>query len=142
MPRPARWTVVAALAVAASFAPSATSARQHVWSIAPDSTVDGSPGTAPETTVSKPSIPEPTAPESTPATSEPDTSTPTSQGNDELVGAGSPDSDVDSTTAAIAVVGFVLLVALAGWWMVRRTDPDAEPMPRRHPETGPPSDLL
>jgi hypothetical protein len=125
------------MAVAATFAPSATSARQHVWSIAPDSTVDGSPEPTTE-----PSSPEPTGPDSTPVTSEPDTSTPTSQGDDELVGAGSPDSDVDSTTATIAVVGFVLLVALAGWWMVRRTDPDAEPMPRRHPETGPPSDLL
>jgi len=146
MPRAARWTVLAAttmaLSVATWIAPGATSARQHVWSIAPDSTVDGSPGTAPETTVSDPSIPEPTAPDSTPATSEPDTSTSDGPGNDELVGAGSPDSDVDSTTAAIAVVGFVLLVALAAWWMVRRTDPDAEPMPRRHPETGPPSDLL
>jgi hypothetical protein len=148
MPRAARWTVLATLAVAVAVsvaawvAPSAASARQHVWSVAPDSTVDGSPGTAPEPTASEPSTPEPTAPDSTPATSEPDTPTSQSQENDELVGAGNPDSDVDSTTAAIAVVGFVLLVALAAWWMVRRTDPDAEPMPRRHPETGPPSDLL
>jgi hypothetical protein len=134
MPRAAWWKVLAAtgVAVAAWVAPSAASARQPFWSIAPDSTDDGSPDTAPE----------PTAPDSTPATSEPDTSTSDAPANDELVGAGSPDSDVDSTTAAIAVVGFVLLVALAAWWMVRRSNPDAEPMPREHPEPGPPSDLI
>jgi hypothetical protein len=126
------------VALAVWIAPSSTSARQHVSSIAPDSTVEGSPGSPPEPTVSEPSTPEP----STPDTSEPDTSTSGSQENDELVGAGSPDSDVDSATAGIAVVGFVLLVALAGWWMVRRSNPDAEPMPRDHPDTGPPSELL
>jgi len=130
------------MAVTVWIAPSATSARQHIWSIAPDSTVDGPADTAPEPTTSEPSTPEPTTPDSTPTTSEPDTSTSESQGNDELVGAGSPDSDVDSATAAIAIVGFVLLIALAGWWMVRRSNPDAEPMPRGRPEPRPPSDLL
>ena len=44
--------------------------------------------------------------------------------------------------AFLAVVGFVLLVGLASWWMVRRSDPDAEPMPPVPPSTPPPSDLI
>jgi heme A synthase len=51
-----------------------------------------------------------------------------------------PDADVpgDETTqeedegvdvAPIAIVGFVILVAIAGWWMVRRDDADDQPSP-------------
>jgi hypothetical protein len=88
------------------------------------------------------------------ATVEPDNSTPTTEAppeateppvedtipDDTLVGAGEPDSDIDGTVAAIAVVGFVLLVGVAAWWMVRRPNPDAEP----HPPVPPagPSDLI
>ena len=78
-----------------------------------------------------------TEPESTTATTEPDDSTPDTSIEDALVGAGNPDSDIDTTTATIAVVGFVALLAMASWWMVRRSDPDAAPMPPQ-----PPSDLV
>jgi heme A synthase len=138
----ARWTVLAAVAVSVWVGPSAVSARHDLWSSAPDSTVDESTGTTTAPTTPEPSTPEPTTPESTPDTSEPDSSTSAVPGDDALIGSGDPDSDVDSTTAAIAVVGFVLLVALAGWWMVRRDDPDAEPMPPDHDRADPPSDLI
>lgn len=69
----------------------------------------------------------------------PDTTVEATIVDDTLVGAGDPDTDVDGTVAAIAVVGFLLLVAVAAWWMVRRSDPDAGPMPPARP---PPSDLI
>lgn len=88
-----------------------------------------------------------TAPsDTTPATTEPAPSETTSpepeEGtpDDTLVGAGDPDSDIDTTVAAIAVIGFVILLGVASWWMVRRSDPDAQPMPPR--SSPPPSDLI
>lgn len=88
--------------------------------------------TAPEATV--PDTTEPTEPTEPPseATSPEDT----------LVGAGDPDTDIDGTVALIAVVGFVILLAVASWWMVRRSDPDAQPMPPRPTSGAPPSDLI
>ncbi len=62
--------------------------------------------------------------------------------DDTLVGAGEPDSDVDGTVAAIAIIGFVLLLAVAAWWMVRRSNPDGEPKPPAQPTGLPPSDLI
>jgi len=86
------------------------------------------------------------APSDTPATTEPAPSETTSPAPDEstpddtLVGAGDPDGDIDTTVAAIAVIGFVILLGVASWWMVRRSDPDAQPMPPR--SSPPPSDLI
>ena len=84
--------------------------------------------------------------ETTPATSEPavpETTEPidteVTTPDDTLVGAGESDGEIDTPLTAIAVVGFVLLLALASWWMVRRSDPDAGPMP---PPGGPPSSDL
>jgi hypothetical protein len=75
-----------------------------------------------------------------PETTVPDDSTPEeSIPDDTLVGAGNPDDDVNATVAAIAVVGFVILLGVASWWMVRRSNPDAQPMP---PQGGPPSSDL
>lgn len=61
---------------------------------------------------------------------------------DALVGAGEPDTDIDGTVAFVAVVGFLILLAIASWWMVRRSDPDAQPMPPRPAGGGPESDLI
>ena len=83
--------------------------------------------------------PEATVPDTTEPTEPP--SEETSPG-DTLVGAGDPDTDIDGTVALIAVVGFVILLAVASWWMVRRSDPDAEPMPPRPTSGAPPSDLI
>ena len=85
--------------------------------------------------------------ETTPATSEPDPTETTAPvdpeettPDDTLVGAGTPDDDIDTTVAVIAIVGFVILLGVASWWMVRRSNPDAQPMP---PTDGPPtSDLI
>ncbi len=126
----ARWSVLAVAVIAWSAAPSAASAGRDMWSGAPDTTIDQSAGTVPEPTTPDPGTPEPTTPESSAPTEE------------TLIAAGVPDADVDTTTAAIAIVGFILLVAVASWWMVRRTDPDAVPMPPRDGQTGPPSDLV
>ncbi len=108
------------------------------------STVDDPSGTtatptATATTVPEASaVPETSAPDSSPESTMPATSSPA----DTLIAAGEPDDSIDTTTATIAVVGFVLLVALASWWMVRRNDPDSEPMPRTPSQSPPPSDLI
>lgn len=83
-------------------------------------------------------------PASEPPASEPPTSEPTESESDDttpddaLVGAGEPDDDIDTTVAVVAIGGFVALLAVASWWMVRRSDPDAEPMPPGPP----PSELI
>jgi hypothetical protein len=129
----ARWSAlvvgVAAAAVSLWAVPHGVAAGE-VWSGQPTSTIDGSTNdTTPE--------PGTTEPESTTATTEPDDTAADTTIGDALVGAGDPDSDIDTTTAAIAVVGFIALIGLASWWMVRRSDPDAAPMPPQ-----PPSDLI
>jgi hypothetical protein len=81
---------------------------------------------------------------SVPPASEPPPSEPTESESDDttpdnaLVGAGEPDDDIDTTVAVVAIGGFVALLAVASWWMVRRSDPDAEPMPPGPP----PSELI
>ena len=132
----ARWSALVIVAWAALWAvPQAASAADG-WSGVTAPTTAPSTGNAPEPTL-EPDTPETTEPESTTATTEPDDSTPDTTIDDTLVGAGDPDSNIDTTTAAIAVVGFVALLGLASWWMVRRFDPDAAPMPPQ-----PPSDLI
>ena len=143
MGEPARWTtLVVGVAVAALslVAASHGAAAGGVWSILPPSIIAASTGPTPAPTTEptlEPETPDSTPPESTPATTEPDDSTPDTSLDDTLVGAGDPDSDIDTTTAALAVVGFIALIGLASWWMVRRSDPDAAPMP-----PPPPSDLI
>ena len=131
---------IAAMALCA--APSEVTASRNVWSAAPDSTIDQTTDTTPDPIAPDPTDPEPSAPDTTPDTTEPDDSVPSTSTEETLIAAGDPDDDVDTTTAALAIIGFILLVAVAGWWMVRRTDPDGEPMPRRDGQTGPPSDLI
>jgi len=91
---------------------------------------------------SVPAVSESTSPDTTPDSEPPDTSPDTepTTPDDTLVGAGDPDSDVDTTRAVIAVVGFLALLAVASWWMVRRPDPDGRPMPTT--DSAPPSDLI
>jgi hypothetical protein len=57
-----------------------------------------------------------------------------------IVGADEADDEINATVTTIAVIGFILLLAVASWWMVRRRDPDAQPMPPAHDV--PPSDLI
>jgi hypothetical protein len=53
------------------------------------------------------------------------------------------DDDSDGTVALIAVLGFVLLLVIASWWMVRRGDPDAQARPPApDPDASPGSDLI
>jgi hypothetical protein len=131
-----RWSALVIVAWAALWAGPQAAFAGDGWSGVPAPTTATSTGNAPEPTL-EPDIPETTESESTTATTEPDDSTPGTTIDDALVGAGDPDSDIDTTTAAIAVVGFVALLGLASWWMVRRSDPDAAPMPPQ-----PPSDLI
>ncbi len=91
-------------------------------------------------TVEPPDTPPATAEPTPPDTTPPDTTT--SPPDETLVGAGDPDGEIDGSVAAIAVVGFLVLLAIASWWMVRRYDPDREPMPPRPPGDPPPSDLV
>jgi hypothetical protein len=132
----ARWSTLVIVVWAALWAVPQAAAAGGVWSGPSASTITASTGTAPEPTPES-DTPDTTEPDSTTATTEPDDSTPDTSIDDALVGAGEPDSDIDTTTAAIAVVGFVALLVLASWWMVRRSDPDAAPMPPQRP-----SDLI
>jgi hypothetical protein len=132
----ARWSTLAIVVWAALWAVPQAASAGGVWSGASASTIAASTGTTPDPTP-EPDTPETTESETTTATTESDDSTADTATDDVLVGAGDPDSDINTTTAAIAVVGFLALLVLASWWMVRRSDPDAAPMP---PE--PPSDLI
>ena len=132
----ARRSALVIVAWAALWAVPQAAAAGDGWSGVPAPTTARSTGNAPEPTT-EPDTPETTESESTTETTEPDDSTPDTTIDDALVGAGDPDSDIDTTTAAIAIIGFVALLGLASWWMVRRSDPDAAPMPPR-----PPSDLI
>lgn len=51
-------------------------------------------------------------------------------------------SDDNLVVAVIAVIGFGVLVAVAGWWMVRRRDIDDGSPPRPNPGEGPPNQDL
>jgi hypothetical protein len=97
----------------------------------------GEPSTVePSETAPAPSEPAPTettSPESTDVTA--DSSAP-----DTTVGTSEPDDDINRTVTVIAVIGFILLLGVASWWMVRRQDPDAQPMPPA--SDVPPSDLI
>jgi hypothetical protein len=126
---------VAAAAVVLWMVPQGAAAG-GMWSGLPQSMIATTPDPTPDPTM-EPEAPGSTTPESTSPTTEPEDTTADTPLDDALVGAGDPDSDIDTTTAAIAVVGFIALVGLASWWMVRRSDPDAAPMPPR-----PPSDLI
>lgn len=132
----ARWSALVIVAWAALWAVPQVAFAGDGWSGVPAPTIAPSTASTPEPTL-EPDTPDTTEPESTTATTEPDESTPDTTIDDALVGAGDPDSNIDTTTAAIAVVGFVALLGLASWWMVRRSDPDAAPMPPQ-----PPSDLI
>lgn len=91
---------------------------------------DGTTSGAPETTAPDPtgtSEPETTDSEATTSVIE----TP----SEELVGS-EPDTD-RGDVALIAVVGLVLVLSLAAWWMVRRDD--ERPVADREP---PPTDLI
>lgn len=113
---------VAALAVLAGGAGEPVTAAATSWGQVADTTpTRESGGTEPTTPVDT------TAPDT-----EPD-ATATSTPDDTLVGAGTPDDDVDPLNATLAIIGFVALVGLASWWMVRRDDPDAAPMPPGRP---------
>jgi hypothetical protein len=102
------------------------------------STVDDPSGSTEPLVTTAPTSPEPSTPDSSPGDSTSETSSPINT----LIAAGTPDSNIDTTTTTIAVVGFILLVALASWWMVRRNDPDSKPMPRAGGQSTPPSDLI
>lgn len=84
---------------------------------------------------------EPSPGSSVPDDSAPDRTTPDTTEPGGLIGAGEPDSHIDPLYTALAVLGFVGLVGVASWWMVRRDDPDAGPMPPRG-DTDPPAGEL
>ena len=132
----ARWSTLVIVVWAALWAVPQAASAGGLWSGPSASTIAASTGTTTEPTP-EPDTTDTTEPESTTATTEPDDSTADTTIDDVLVGAGNPDSDIDTTTAAIAVVGFVTLLVLAIWWLVRRSYPDAAPMPPQ-----PPSDLI
>jgi hypothetical protein len=95
-------------------------------------------GSAPETTApddvpDEETPPDDTAPATTPpATNPPDEAPDSSEPVDDssAVEGGSdgsePADELDPVLVALAVAGFVVLVGVAAWWMLRRDDPDAD----------------
>ncbi len=81
---------------------------------------DFSESVAPDSTTAPPDTDAP------PDTSPPDTS-PGDADDPERETVEEEDEGVD--VAPIAVVGFIILVAIASWWMVRRDDADDQPSP-------------
>jgi len=82
-------------------------------------------------------VPSAAATPTTDETSPPDTSpadTSPARTTQESVPPASPDPTGDDTSdraaVAVAVVGFIALLGIAVWWMLRRTDPDDQPYPR------------
>lgn len=84
-----------------------------------------------EPVTSEPETSEPDTSE--PATSEPTTSGPTTSAPTAGSADGAEDDDdpVDAAVAIIGTIGFVALIGVAAWWMVRLRDDDDEPHPRQ-----------
>ncbi len=80
------------------------------------------------------------APDPDPEPEEPDDGLEVERGSP-LIGAGEPTGEVDPLAAAIGVVGFLVLMGFAAWWMLRRKNPDAVPLPPPS-DVSPPSDLI
>lgn len=72
-----------------------------------------------ETTPEEPTTPDTTTPETPPETEPTD---PTTE-------PGASDDPVDPLSVALGILGFVVLLAVAGWWMIKRVDPDSQPHP-------------
>lgn len=84
------------------------------------STADAVAETTPQQTTPDTTEPDTTEPDtSEPATSEPDTTDPNTTGSDD---------DADALTW-IAIVGALLLLGIAVWWMVRSTPDEPRPPP-------------
>lgn len=98
------------------------SADGRATTVEPSETIPAPSESAPPDTMAPDSTPDSTAPAPT------------------LVVADEPGDEIDTTLTAITVTGFVLLLAVASWWMVRRKDPDAQSMPPV--SSAPPSDLV
>lgn len=111
----AAWALGGSTALAASSWPESQPVDTAPVDTAPEDT------TPPVTTEPGDTVPGPTVPDAT----EPDATT----AGERLVGAGEPDGDLDPLYVTLAIVGFIGLLAVASWWMVRRDDPDAGPMP-------------
>ena len=99
-------------------------------------------GTAGTAAATMPGFNESATPDTTPATDPPVDTSPadtspadtspadTSPADTEVLdGETVQEEDEGLDVAPIALVGFVILIAVAGWWMVRRDDADDQPSP-------------
>lgn len=88
------------------------------------------PESAPATTPpSDETTPDGSEPVTTPPDQQPDTSEPTEGENspdDQTPTTAPTDDDVDPVGVGLAAAGFILLVGIAAWWMLRRDDPGAD----------------
>lgn len=76
----------------------------------------------------------PTEPEtSEPPTTEPETSEPstTEPATDPAEGVDDDGDDIETTAAVLGILGFIALVGVAAWWMVRLGNDDDAPHPRQ-----------
>ena len=103
--------------------------------------VDEPVATAPDT--SEPDTSEPDTSE--PGTSEPPvTAPPSAEAPGSSPSPADGDDSINTTAAVLGAIGFIGLIAVAGWWMVRLRDDDDAPHPRPSPldEPLPGQDLL
>jgi len=100
------------------------------------------PGTSPE--ASADTTPAATAPDSSaPDDTDPTGSTPTDSAPD--AAAGDEDglgAELDPVSTTVAVFGFLALITLASWWMVRRSGLDAPPGRSSSDRSPPSGDLI
>lgn len=105
-----------------------SSGSQHLPT-APSVTPNSDPAETPTDSAPVDSTPQSTTPsDSTPDDTTPDDAPTQTDGNS--------DKSTDPLTAALALAGFVILLGIAAWWMVRHQSPDEQPYPRPTDDAG------
>jgi hypothetical protein len=81
-------------------------------------------------------------PEDSVAETIPDDSLPPEESLPPPAATGPTNDPVDPLTVVVALAGFAVLLGVAAWWMVRRVDPDAQPLPSSENDPDWPTDQM
>ncbi len=120
------------LSVAVVLVSGATARAADIAALLPaTATISAEAASVPDTTPPDTTPPDTTPPDDTLETTVP--STP-----EQSISDSATTSDDNLAVAVIAVIAFGVLVAVAGWWMVRRRDIDDGSPPRPNPDGGSP----
>ena len=122
--RPARALGIVAFATFAAACSGADEISRTVGGTTPPDSTKATTPPSDDTT------PDGSAPVTTPPDEQPDNSEPTDSEHspDEQTPTTAPTDDAaaDPVVVGLAAAGFILLVGIAAWWMLRRDDPDAD----------------